>query len=173
RTTGRRAAPAAPHSRPKASSAGRARSYRKRRTTLLFYARRVGRAGGPEPAPGNIHAGGVSTGATMQHPGFPVATTNAAPTTAVAPFDLTALQPDSLALAAVPRAVAERFRLVPIQHRGDALVVAMVDPGDVYTIDEIARLAGCRVVPVAANPMDIQTAISRLYTAAGYSTVED
>lgn len=94
----------------------------------------------------------------------PVPAAPAAPT----PFDLSQVVPDHAALSAVPRPFAERFRLVPLEHRGDALVVAMVDASDVYTIDEIARIAGCRVIPVAANPNDIQTAISRLYTAVGH-----
>jgi type IV pilus assembly protein PilB len=82
-------------------------------------------------------------------------------------FSLTAVRPDPTALALVPRVIAERFRLVPIERRGDVLTIAMVDPGDVMIIDEVARIAGCRVSPLAANPTEIQAAISRLYTAAG------
>src|SRR2546425_779111 len=83
--------------------------------------------------------------------------------------NLATVSPDVAALHLVPRVVAERFRLVPLERRADSLTVAMVDTGDVITIDEIARLAGGRVIPVAASPTDIQAAISRLYTAAGAS----
>jgi type IV pilus assembly protein PilB len=90
----------------------------------------------------------------------------AAPTAAGA-VNLATVRADPLALSLIPRVVADRYRLVPLERQGDVLTVAMTDPGDVYLIDELARLAGCRVVPVAANPSDIQSAISRLYTQLG------
>src|SRR5205823_3573139 len=89
-----------------------------------------------------------------------------APSQAMVAADLSTAKVDLEALAAVPRALAERYRLVPLEHRGDSLLVAMVDPGDVLTIDEVARIAGVRIVPVSGNPLEIQNAISRLYTAA-------
>src|SRR5262245_57219824 len=102
---------------------------------------------------------------SMQRPDAPVA----APRPAGIPAEpqvanLAAVIPDPMALTLVPRALAERFRLVPIELRGDVLTVAMVDPGDIITTDEIGRMAGCRVSAVAANPTEIQSAISRLYT---------
>ena len=64
-----------------------------------------------------------------------------------AAVDLATAAPDLQTLALVPRAVAERLRLVPVERRGDVLVVAMADPGDVHTIDDVARMAGCRICP--------------------------
>src|SRR5262249_19317124 len=79
------------------------------------------------------------------------------------PVHLAGVPADPRPLAAIPKATAERFRIVPVEHRGDCLLVAMVDTADVHAIDELARLAGCRVVPVAARPDDIQLAIARFY----------
>src|SRR5262245_37770848 len=76
------------------------------------------------------------------------------PAEAVSPAALAEVVPDLQALTAIPRPVAERYRVVPLEHRGDCLVVAMVDAGDILTIDELARIAGCRVRPVAAHPVD-------------------
>ncbi len=86
----------------------------------------------------------------------------------VGPTSLASISPDPAALALVPRVVAERFRIVPVERRADVLTVAMVDPGDVVALDEIGRVAGCRVTPIPATPTDIQSAISRLYTALGH-----
>src|SRR5262245_58037063 len=61
---------------------------------------------------------------------------------------MAAVLPDPEALAAIPKPVAERFRVAPLEHRGDCVVVAMVDAGDVHTIDELGRVAGLRVRPV-------------------------
>jgi type IV pilus assembly protein PilB len=84
-----------------------------------------------------------------------------------APVSLTSVAPDPDALALVPRSLAERFRLVPVELRGNVLTIATTDTNDVLTLDEVARIAGVRVTPVLANPTEIQSAISRLYTAVG------
>jgi type IV pilus assembly protein PilB len=81
-------------------------------------------------------------------------------------ISLAKTHPDRSAIAAVPLALAQQLGIVPVEHRGDVLVVAMADPGDVHTIDAVSRAAGCRVSPVAATPMEIQMAIGRFYGAA-------
>jgi type IV pilus assembly protein PilB len=80
---------------------------------------------------------------------------------------LGAVPPEPGALAAVPRAVAERLRIVPLERRGDILLVAMADTTDVHTVDELARISGCRIAAQAASSGDIQLAIARLYGSAG------
>src|SRR5262245_62659777 len=79
---------------------------------------------------------------------------------------LAAVVADQEALAAVPRAVAERLKVVPVARRVDALLVAMADTTDVHTIDELARLSRCRIAAQAAAPNDIQLAILRFYGSA-------
>src|SRR5262245_65215803 len=66
--------------------------------------------------------------------------------------------PDPDALAAVPRPVAQRLQILPLERRGDLLAVAMTDPGDVHAIDELARHTGCRLTPAAAAPSEIHMA---------------
>src|SRR5437588_7342178 len=89
----------------------------------------------------------------LPHPNGSPASRPAAPAAngAAAPLNLGTLVPDPAALAALPRALAERLRVVPLQRRGDVLAVAMADPNDVHTIDEVARVTRCRIAPVAAG----------------------
>ena len=61
------------------------------------------------------------------------------------------LQPDALALALVPRNVAERESVLPLLAREDALVVAMADPGDRTLLDELRFLTQRRVLPRHAS----------------------
>src|SRR5206468_1305610 len=92
----------------------------------------------------SLRSGGPGSGDMMQRPESYSAAGGAGGGTAAAPeapafVNLATVSPDVAALHLVPRVVAERFRLVPMERRGDSLTVAMVDPGDVITIDEIAR----------------------------------
>ncbi|MBI3910525.1 MAG: hypothetical protein HY320_06260 [Armatimonadetes bacterium] len=63
--------------------------------------------------------------------------------------------------ALLPRAAAERSRVLPPEWRGDVLSAATIDEHDVYLIDEIQRLTGCRIIPMPAVP----TTSSRALTA--------
>jgi type IV pilus assembly protein PilB len=68
----------------------------------------------------------------------------------------------------VPRAVAERFSLVPIfvrrvRNQGETLYVAMDDPTNEAALDEVSRAASLPVKPMIACPSDIRAAIRVYY----------
>ena len=68
----------------------------------------------------------------------------------------------------VPRAVAEKYSLVPIflrraRNQGDTLYVAMDDPTNDGAIDEVARASCLPVKPMIACPTDIRAAIRVYY----------
>jgi type II secretion system protein E len=73
----------------------------------------------------------------------------------------TRLQPE--ALAKVPPKFASQYRLVPLRFSNGTLEVAIADPFDVRTLDELKLLLHCNVKPVLAGPHDIQDAIQRHY----------
>ncbi len=79
--------------------------------------------------------------------------------------DLGDIQPERPALAAVPRAVAEREGVLPLMLRGDTLVVAVPDPWDQRLLDELRFMAEHRVLPVAAVPGTLGPALARAYRA--------
>lgn len=68
----------------------------------------------------------------------------------------------------VPRAVAERYSVVPIfvrrvRNQGETLYVAMDDPTHEGAIEEVARASSLPVKPMIACPSDIRAAIRVYY----------
>lgn len=73
------------------------------------------------------------------------------------------LVPDPVALALVPRAVAERESVLPLLAREDALVVLMADPADRALLDELRFLTQRRLIPLEAAPGTLMPAIANAY----------
>ncbi len=74
------------------------------------------------------------------------------------------LAPDAVALALVPRAVAERESVLPLLARDDALVVLMADPYDRVLLDEMRFLTQRRLIPLQAAPGTLLPAIANAYS---------
>jgi type IV pilus assembly protein PilB len=70
-------------------------------------------------------------------------------------------------LALVSEKVARSRRVVPVarlrEHRRGPLVVALVDPGDLPVIDELAFATGLDIRPVIASEAELDQAIARYY----------
>jgi type IV pilus assembly protein PilB len=63
----------------------------------------------------------------------------------------------------IREAFARRLRAVGIGWDGEALIVAMANPSDVFALDDIRTLVGCRVVPVMAVGAHIDRLLDRLF----------
>ena len=74
---------------------------------------------------------------------------------------------DRAAVALVPAATCRRYQVLPISLTDDILTLAMVDPGDVFAIDDVRAAARMQVRPVVASPSDIRQAIDRYHRADG------
>ena len=59
--------------------------------------------------------------------------------------------------------VATLYRVVPIEERGDTLVVATADPTNINNIDNLSRLIDRPVDTVLASPEEIATALNKYY----------
>ena len=72
---------------------------------------------------------------------------------------------DGSALAKLDVAFAEAAAVFPLRLRdhGKVLLLAMADPADLATIDEVSRRARARVVPYIAGEAEIRVAIARHY----------
>ncbi|MFO7691347.1 MAG: ATPase, T2SS/T4P/T4SS family [Cryobacterium sp.] len=82
------------------------------------------------------------------------------------PFvELIDLVVDAAALALVSPAVCRRYEVLPVGVEGDRLVLAMVDPGNVFALDDVREAAGRPVSPVVAERGDLLAAIARLHRA--------
>ena len=65
----------------------------------------------------------------------------------------------------VPKEVAERHSVVPIERHGSTLVVAMSDPSNIYAMDDIKFLTGFNVEVVVTSEASIKSALERYYDA--------
>jgi general secretion pathway protein E len=61
---------------------------------------------------------------------------------------------------------AARFNILPVELKGDTLVVATADPFHTEWQDEIARISRRRIELVIANPLDIGQYISQFFSLA-------
>src|SRR5262249_27773733 len=65
----------------------------------------------------------------------------------------------------VPRHIAERRALIPVNKVGFTLTVAMADPLDVLALDDIQLMTGLRARAGVAPPAEIREALNRTYGA--------
>ena len=72
---------------------------------------------------------------------------------------------DRLAVALVTAALCRRHQVLPIAIEAGRLVLAMVDPGNVFAIDDVREAARMRVIPVVAERGDLLAAIARYHRA--------
>lgn len=67
----------------------------------------------------------------------------------------------------IPQDVAINYKLMPVFKVGNVLSVAMLDPGNVFIIDELQRITGCRIEAVLSDEIPIRKAQDQYYGGAG------
>jgi type IV pilus assembly protein PilB len=72
---------------------------------------------------------------------------------------------DRAAVALVPAAMCRRHEVLPIGIAGDYLMVAMVDPGDVFALDDVRAASRMQARAVVAERSDLRAAIDRYHRA--------
>jgi type IV pilus assembly protein PilB len=85
---------------------------------------------------------------------------------AVPAADLSNFTPDPSVVKLIPGDVANKFQIVPVSRSGRRLVVAMVNPSNIFAIDDIKFITGCEVQPVVASESAIKKAIDKAYDSA-------
>ncbi len=78
--------------------------------------------------------------------------------------DLTKYHIDSEIPILITERLASRHNIIPIAFNKEKLVVAMVDPLDIFALDDLKLATGYVVEPVIATSSDILAAIERHYT---------
>ena len=77
--------------------------------------------------------------------------------------DLSVFEIDMGASSLVPVDVAKRYQAVPVGFMPDrSVLLAMVDPSNVLTLDEISMITGRKVRPAAAASEDVTALLARL-----------
>src|SRR5271168_3781290 len=80
------------------------------------------------------------------------------------------IEPDVIKL--VPKEVAEKHLVVPVNRAGPSLIVAMSDPSNIFAVDDLKFLTGYNIEPVVASEVSIREAIERYYAQKGPSLEE-
>jgi len=70
---------------------------------------------------------------------------------------------DPMTVNAVPEEFARRHGLVPLFKVENELTVAVQDPRDIYAVDELRRITGCRINLVLSDEASIGKAIDKQY----------
>ncbi|HEY9232443.1 MAG TPA: type IV-A pilus assembly ATPase PilB [Blastocatellia bacterium] len=70
---------------------------------------------------------------------------------------------DPAAVALVPQETAERYSVLPLSRVGATLTLAMVDPTNVFAIDDIKFMTGLSVEPVVVSETAFQLAFRKYY----------
>lgn len=77
--------------------------------------------------------------------------------------DMSELVIDNDVASLIPGALAERYHIIPIRKEGPTITLAMVDPTNLFAIDDVNMITGCNVNPVIAAERDIVRAINQAY----------
>ncbi|HEX8709839.1 MAG TPA: type IV-A pilus assembly ATPase PilB [Pyrinomonadaceae bacterium] len=63
----------------------------------------------------------------------------------------------------IPQEVAQKYSVLPLSRVGASLTLAMVDPTNVFAMDDIKFMTGLNIEPVVVSEASVQDAISKYY----------
>jgi type IV pilus assembly protein PilB len=78
-------------------------------------------------------------------------------------INLSEFEIDNEVIRLVPREVAEKHQVIPVNRAGASLIVAMADPSNIFAIDDLKFLTGYNIEVVVASDGAIRDAIERYY----------
>ncbi|MBN1192318.1 MAG: Flp pilus assembly complex ATPase component TadA [Coriobacteriia bacterium] len=87
-------------------------------------------------------------------------------------IDFSQTTPDANAIAVVPKDLATRYTLMPVEIAEDQLVVAMADPQNVLALDDLRIITGYEIRPAISTKDDIVSAVEEYYKMATTMTDE-
>src|SRR3954453_7915666 len=71
---------------------------------------------------------------------------------------------DENVLRLIPQEVSEKYSVLPLSRVGATLTLAMVDPTNVFAMDDIKFMTGLNIEPVVVSEASVQEAIARYYS---------
>jgi len=90
----------------------------------------------------------------------------------IPPINLARYKIDPSVIKLIPKKTAKGYKIMPISKIGNTLVVAMVDPMNIFTIDDIKTLTGFDLSPVITTDKDIKEALSLYYDESANITID-
>ncbi|PYV18546.1 MAG: type IV-A pilus assembly ATPase PilB [Acidobacteria bacterium] len=81
-------------------------------------------------------------------------------------INLSYFEVDSTVTKLIPMETASKYQILPLSRVGSSLTVAMVDPTNVFAMDDIKFMTGFNIEPVVASETAIMEAIKKHYGSA-------
>src|SRR3982751_5836429 len=70
---------------------------------------------------------------------------------------------ESSVIRLIPQEVAQKYSVLPLSRVGASLTLAMVDPTNVFAMDDIKFMTGLNIEPVVVSEASVQEAIAKYY----------
>jgi type IV pilus assembly protein PilB len=71
---------------------------------------------------------------------------------------------DELIAQRIPEEIARRYRAIPLEESEGIMRVAMVDPTDVFALDDLQVITSCQIMPVVADAFQLAAVANRIWT---------
>jgi len=84
--------------------------------------------------------------------------------------DLGTIKIDPTIVKLIPAEIANKHLIIPLSRNGSVLTVALANPADIFTLDEIRFMTGYNIKPVVAPESSIRNALNRYYDTAGLAS---
>ena len=81
-------------------------------------------------------------------------------------INLSFFEIDSAVVKLIPHDTAKRYQILPLSRVGASLTIAMVDPTNVFAMDDIKFMTGFNIEPVVASETAIMEGIEKAYNSA-------
>src|SRR3954465_3540553 len=78
-------------------------------------------------------------------------------------INLSFFEIDSAVVKLIPHDTAKRYQILPLRRVGASLTIAMVDPTNVFAMDDIKFMTGFNIEPVVASETAILAGIEKAY----------
>ena len=78
-------------------------------------------------------------------------------------IDLSEFEIDDDVISMIPKEVADKHLVIPVNRAGSSLIVAMSDPSNIYAIDDLKFITGYTIEVVVSSEQAIKEAIEKYY----------
>src|SRR5437773_1332044 len=78
-------------------------------------------------------------------------------------INLSYFEIDATVVKLIPYETAKRYQILPLSRVGASLTIAMVDPTNVFAMDDIKFMTGFNIEPVVASESSILAGIEKAY----------
>jgi len=88
-------------------------------------------------------------------------------------INLSYFEIDPAVVKLIPHETARRYQILPLSRVGASLTIAMVDPTNVFAMDDIKFMTGFNIEPVVASETAIMEGVEKAYNSQSEENLED